>query len=99
MKCLKKLGKSVKFVTNNDFTEPAVLENRLAACFEGYTKDDVAQPATAIIDYLKSINFDRLIYLVSSQSVRGQFQKAGFRLVDKPVSINFEASRRIPIPS
>ncbi|XP_076252641.1 uncharacterized protein LOC143191452 isoform X2 [Rhynchophorus ferrugineus] len=80
IKALRRQGKRVYFVTNNTTVPLPLILDRLAE-FE-IKKDEILRPDLALIWYLKSINFDKEIYVVGFKSLKETLQQAGFRVHD-----------------
>lgn len=81
---LRTLGKSVKFVTNNC----SATQDKWVYIFGKHKipthRDDFITPIVAIIQYLKSINFDKKIYLAGLPDMRQEMEEAGF-VIDNPI--------------
>lgn len=79
---LKHYGKRLKFVTNNDVDGLKKLMEKFDQYGYDAQLDDIVYPTEAMIDYLKSINFDKEIYLLSLNVMKEEFKKAGFKLAN-----------------
>lgn len=80
---IKKIGKKVTFVTNNAATTRIKTELKLNK-FDDTT--EVLNPLFAIIQYLKSINFDKMLYVISNAGFKQELKNSGFSLLPDPVS-------------
>lgn len=81
---LQSIGKDVTFVTNNSIR---AIESQLSKLEENgiiATKKQVFHPAQSIADYLKSINFEGLIYCIASKTFKDTLRSAGFDVTDGP---------------
>lgn len=52
-------------------------------------QENYMHPALAVIQHLKSIQFDGLIYVIGSADFRQRLADAGFRIIDG-VSISYQ---------
>lgn len=85
---LKKIGKKLSFVSNNTLSSLETIYSKLKdAGFETDTYTEVITPTYAIIDYLKSINFNKSIYIIGTNAFKEILRRSGFSLVPDPVSI------------
>lgn len=85
---LKKLGKKVRFITNNSSTGLEVIISRLKVIGYRHGIEDICNPAAAIIDYLKKIKFDKQLYVIATSTVKNDLKNAGFTVIPDPVCIN-----------
>ncbi|KAF2898597.1 hypothetical protein ILUMI_07573 [Ignelater luminosus] len=81
---LRQCGKRVRFVTNNCFDGFMLLSQIFDKTDCKINLDDVVYPTLAMIDYFKSINFDKEIYVLGFPIMKKEFEKAGFKLADLP---------------
>lgn len=79
---LRQCGKRVGFVTNNNHTGLTQLLEKFDQFEYKINLDDLVYPTLAMIDHLKSIDFDKEVYLISFPVMREEFKKAGFKLAD-----------------
>ncbi|KAF2896186.1 hypothetical protein ILUMI_09989 [Ignelater luminosus] len=84
---LKRYGKRLGFVTNNNFDGLKKLMERFDQYGYDAKLEDIVHPTEAMIDYLKSINFNKEIYLLSPSIMKDEFKKANFKLADIPDKI------------
>uniref|UniRef100_A0A1A9W8Z4 Uncharacterized protein n=1 Tax=Glossina brevipalpis TaxID=37001 RepID=A0A1A9W8Z4_9MUSC len=81
---LRKAGKKITFITNNSVrTEEACLEKLKDNNIE-IDANDLMHPAKSAAEYLKSINFQGLIYTIASDAFKSVLRKEGFQLKDGP---------------
>lgn len=69
------------FVTNNSYQSKQLFESRFHDELEhefNY-KEDLLHPAEATVTYLKSIDFQGMIYLIASDPFRAVLEAAGFQ--------------------
>ncbi|XP_030745513.1 4-nitrophenylphosphatase-like [Sitophilus oryzae] len=78
IKSLRSIGKQVFFVTNNTTIPLEFLVKRLQE-FE-MKQNEVLRPDLAIIWYLKSINFDKEVYIVGVKALKDTIKKSGFKV-------------------
>ncbi|XP_068634022.1 uncharacterized protein [Battus philenor] len=74
---MKQLGKSVHFVSNNSLRPRKNYEDLFAAAkiSDGY--ENLTVPSTAIVEYLKSINFNKAVYCVTCPETMNVLQSHG----------------------
>lgn len=84
---LKKLGKGLKFVTNNSVRAHDNYEMMFKTIDIDIHEDDLIHPVRAIIKYLKEINFTGLIYCIGSTTFKQCMTEAGFDLIDDPMEL------------
>lgn len=83
---LAKIGKKITFVTNNAISARDKIRLKLKeADFDATT--DIFNPSFAIIEYLKSINFNKKIFTAVSGEFKEELRNAGFSLSVDPVSL------------
>nr|CAH7744657.1 unnamed protein product [Callosobruchus chinensis] len=84
MNTLKALGKSVHYVTNNSIANSEELAAILRLNKFEAKDADVTNPQFTVIDHLKEINFQGLLYALVTENFREQIRKAGFSLAPMP---------------
>ncbi|CAH0560987.1 unnamed protein product [Brassicogethes aeneus] len=77
---LRDAGKKVRFISNNCIYTYELFHERLEKCKFGSEKDSFVFPTMAMIDYLKSVNFNKEIFMLASLSMRSEIKRAGFKL-------------------
>lgn len=73
------------FVTNNAISSTETIKTKLSLNNFDPTME-VINPATAIIAYLKSINYKKMLYAIVSKEFKQELIKEGFLLAPEPVS-------------
>ncbi|KAL4707577.1 hypothetical protein ACJJTC_001622 [Scirpophaga incertulas] len=81
---MKKLGKSVHFVSNNSIRTRENYESKFKAAGIENGFDNLTVPSIAMAEYLKSINFDKKIYCVSCPETVRVLERAGWDCVVGP---------------
>ncbi|KAF2898598.1 hypothetical protein ILUMI_07574 [Ignelater luminosus] len=84
---LRQCGKRLGFVTNNNVGGFKQILEKFDQHEYKVNLDDIVYPTAAMIDYLKSIDFDKEIYLIGFPIMKEEFKKAGFKLADLPDKI------------
>uniref|UniRef100_A0A336M100 CSON009800 protein n=1 Tax=Culicoides sonorensis TaxID=179676 RepID=A0A336M100_CULSO len=84
---LKKLGKGIKYVTNNSVRPMDNYKEMFNQLDIELDENDLMHPARAIVEYLKEINFTGLIYCIGSTVFKANFTDAGFELIDGPMEL------------
>ncbi|XP_023944435.2 uncharacterized protein LOC112050404 [Bicyclus anynana] len=81
---MKRLGKTVHFVSNNSLRTKADYEAKFksADIKEGY--ENLTIPSTAIAEYLKSLHFDKAVYCVSCPETVAVLTSHGFECKEGP---------------
>lgn len=79
---LRDLNKEIRFLSNNTSLSVNLLEKILNKIGIKAQTQDIISPTIAIIDYLKSRNFQKKVYLISFQNIKDEFEKAGIDLAD-----------------
>ncbi|KAF2896187.1 hypothetical protein ILUMI_09990, partial [Ignelater luminosus] len=77
---LQECKKRIQFVSNNTNVNLGVFQERLPN-FK-VTLEDIIHPTLAIIDYLKSINFNKEILVISANAMKNELKAAGFDLAE-----------------
>ncbi|XP_054730180.1 chronophin [Anastrepha obliqua] len=83
---LKQQGKQVIFVTNNSIIPIEVQLRKFQKCGLDVKKCDIVHPAQTICDHLKSIQFDGLIFCLTSTAFKSLLSDEGFNVVDECVT-------------
>ncbi|XP_063701330.1 uncharacterized protein LOC134831519 [Culicoides brevitarsis] len=87
LEALKKLGKGLKFVTNNSVRSQKNYEMMFESLGVEIQEDDLIHPVRAIIKHLKEIDFHGLIYCVGSSTFKNCLKDAGYELIDDPMEL------------
>ncbi|KAF5301413.1 hypothetical protein FQA39_LY02142 [Lamprigera yunnana] len=82
LKKLRKLQKKVCFVSNNSLYGLQQLYNNLLELDPNLDITDVITPCVVIIAYLKSIDFNKTIFLIGTQYMKQDFVNAGFKVTN-----------------
>uniref|UniRef100_A0A6P7F223 4-nitrophenylphosphatase-like n=1 Tax=Diabrotica virgifera virgifera TaxID=50390 RepID=A0A6P7F223_DIAVI len=80
----KRLGKSVSFVSNNALNTPDEILQKLLHMNLTVDINDIFNPQMAVLDYLQRINYQKKIYMISTDSYKEYLRKEGFKIVDSP---------------
>lgn len=78
---LKSLGKHVVYVSNNSIRSYENYRKLLQQMGHDVDKVDVIQPVTSVIKYLKSINFEGLIYAIGTEPFLDDLRNAGYEVI------------------
>ncbi|XP_062547734.1 uncharacterized protein LOC134213123 [Armigeres subalbatus] len=81
---LRTHGKTIRYITNNSvrtFDHYAAQFRTLGVTL---TPSDIIHPALAIVQHLKSLDFQGLIYCLATQSFKNVLVNAGFELIEGP---------------
>lgn len=84
---LTKLGKGLKFVTNNSVRSHEGYKSMFKSLDIDIQEEDLIHPVRAIIKYLKEIKFQGLIYCIGSTTFKNCMKEAGFDLIDGPMEL------------
>lgn len=79
LQAIQRQQKRLSYVSNNSFLSRQTYEQNFANL--GVTFDfnqDLIQPATATVAYLRSINFNGIIYVMASDAFKEVLEAAGF---------------------
>uniref|UniRef100_A0A034VM13 Pyridoxal phosphate phosphatase n=1 Tax=Bactrocera dorsalis TaxID=27457 RepID=A0A034VM13_BACDO len=82
---LKRQGKEVIYVTNNSIIPIGMQLKKFERFGIEVKKHEIVHPAQTICDHLKSIQFDGLIFCLTSEAFKSQLREAGFDVVDELV--------------
>ncbi|XP_050329647.1 uncharacterized protein LOC126759090 isoform X3 [Bactrocera neohumeralis] len=82
---LKRQGKEVIYVTNNSVTPIDMQLKKFERFGIEVKKHEIMHPAQTICDYLKSIQFDGLIFCLTSEAFKSLLREAGFNVVEELV--------------
>ncbi|XP_012161137.1 phosphoglycolate phosphatase 2 isoform X2 [Ceratitis capitata] len=80
---LKRQGKEVIYVTNNSIIPIEAQLKKFQKCGLEVKKHEIVHPAQTISDHLKSIQFDGLIYCVTSEAFKAVLREEGFQVVEQ----------------
>ncbi|XP_034118508.1 chronophin [Drosophila nasuta] len=81
---LQKAGKPITYVTNNSARAVESTVRSFAQVGMEVQKEQIWHPAQSIVHYLRSINFDGLIYIIASPKFKQVLHDAGFQMIDGP---------------
>jgi len=79
---LERTGKHLTFVTNNSVRTVDQCIRRFAKIGMQVQPEQIWHPAQSIINYLRGINFQGLIYIIASPPFKAVLREAGFQLLD-----------------
>lgn len=79
---LERIGKQLTFVTNNSVRTMDQCVRRFAKIGLQVKPEQIWHPAQSIVEYLQSIKFEGLIYIIASQPFKAVLREAGFQLLD-----------------
>ncbi|XP_001654245.2 phosphoglycolate phosphatase 1B, chloroplastic [Aedes aegypti] len=92
---LKSQDKRVVYVSNNSVRTLQNYRDQVRTLGHEVDDEDVVHPVVSVIKYLKSINFDGLIYAICSQSFLDSLRDAGFEVIHGPNDAQPESLRLI----
>ncbi|XP_030387092.1 pyridoxal phosphate phosphatase [Scaptodrosophila lebanonensis] len=81
---LQGMGKELSFITNNSVRSMEQYERRFQKLGIKVGESELWHPAQSIVEYLRRIKFDGLIYIIASEPFKSVLRKAGFQLLDGP---------------
>ncbi|XP_049310800.1 uncharacterized protein LOC125778219 [Bactrocera dorsalis] len=82
---LKRQGKEVIYVTNNSLSPIDMQLKKFERLGIEVKKNEIVHPAQTICDHLKSIQFDGLIFCLTSEAFKSQLREAGFNVMEELV--------------
>ncbi|XP_074036974.1 glycerol-3-phosphate phosphatase isoform X2 [Leptinotarsa decemlineata] len=87
MNLLKQRGKIIPYATNNPLVNVVDLWKKLVR--EGFNAEiaDVVNPILSVISYLKSINFNKKLYVVGAEKLKEELRKENFKLASDPPEV------------
>ncbi|XP_019527239.3 uncharacterized protein LOC109399255 [Aedes albopictus] len=88
---LKSLGKHVVYVSNNSIRSFENYRKILQQMGHDVDKVDVIQPVTSVIKYLKSVNFEGLIYAIGTEPFLADLRNAGYEVIHGPTEVQPES--------
>ncbi|XP_017871101.1 PREDICTED: pyridoxal phosphate phosphatase [Drosophila arizonae] len=81
---LERAGKRLTFVTNNSVRTLEQTARRFAKSKIQVAPEQIWHPAQTLVYYLRSIQFEGLIYIMASPQFKAVLQQAGFQLLEGP---------------
>ncbi|XP_016995236.2 chronophin [Drosophila takahashii] len=81
---LERSGKQLTFVTNNSVRTVDQCIRRFAKIGMQVQPEQIWHPAQSIVNYLRGIKFEGLIYIIATQPFKAVLREAGFQLLDGP---------------
>ncbi|XP_058464570.1 uncharacterized protein LOC131438508 [Malaya genurostris] len=81
---LKSRKKHVVYVSNNSVRSLQNYKEQVRKLGHDVAEEDIINPSFSVIKYLKSINFQGLIYGIGTEEFLGTLQKAGYELINGP---------------
>lgn len=83
---LRKMGKSLHFVSNNSLTPFKLQLGRINAVLdETLDEEGYFTPQCAIIEYLKTLKFTKEIYVIGGTALKTALKEAGFTIAEDGV--------------
>ena len=79
---LERAGKHITYVTNNSVRTVSQTVRRLAEANLQVEPEQIWHPAQTLVYYLRSIQFDGLIYIIATPQFKAVLREAGFQLID-----------------
>lgn len=79
---LEHAGKAITYVTNNSIRSVDSTVKRFAKVDMQVSPEQIWHPAQTLIYYLRSINFDGLIYIIATPKIKAMLRDAGYQLID-----------------
>ncbi|XP_048522744.1 phosphoglycolate phosphatase 2-like [Dendroctonus ponderosae] len=77
---LRALGKQIGFVTNNTLYTVEQMQANLAQF--GAQFDDIINPTVSLLEYLRKIDFQKDIYIISTPEPKQLIRAAGYNVLD-----------------
>lgn len=84
---LKSRQKRVRFISNNCSMKFDDFKKKLANIGIECNSDDIVYPTLAIIDLLKSMDFNKKVYVIGTRAMKQELQEGGLILNEDGVSI------------
>ncbi|XP_004535351.1 pyridoxal phosphate phosphatase [Ceratitis capitata] len=84
-KILINAGKEVSFISNNSIRPMSDFARKFKVLGMDFDEESFIHPAKSIVQYLKSINFKGLIYVIASDAVKNLLREAGYEFIDGPL--------------
>uniref|UniRef100_A0A8D8HH00 Phosphoglycolate phosphatase 2 n=1 Tax=Culex pipiens TaxID=7175 RepID=A0A8D8HH00_CULPI len=81
---LKAAGKRVVYVSNNSVRPLENYQEQIRKLGHEVTEEDLVHPAVSIVRYLKSIDFNGLIYAIGSNAFLKTLRDAGYEVLSGP---------------
>ncbi|KAL7745373.1 hypothetical protein ACLKA6_015387 [Drosophila palustris] len=81
---LERAGKAITYVTNNSVRTVESTVKRFAQLDMQVSPEQIWHPARTFVYYLRSINFDGLIYIIATPKFKAVLRDAGYQLIDGP---------------
>ncbi|XP_065365930.1 chronophin [Calliphora vicina] len=81
---LRQAGKHLTFITNNSVRAEELCIQKLRKNNIEIEADNVMHPAKSIVEYLNSIKFEGLIYVLASEEFKNVLRRAGYKILDGP---------------
>lgn len=79
---MKKLGKSLNFVSNNTTAPIERVADILIKSNVSVKVENIFTPTVAIISFLKEIKFSKTLFVIGYGLLKEQFRKAGFKVAE-----------------
>ncbi|GBP00959.1 Phosphoglycolate phosphatase 2 [Eumeta japonica] len=82
---MERFGKSVYYISNNCLLTPDEYSSRMKKCSLNVPDDNILYPTKAVIDYLKTRNFDKYVFCIAAQETIDDLKAAGIKCKTGPV--------------
>ncbi|XP_037937563.1 glycerol-3-phosphate phosphatase-like [Teleopsis dalmanni] len=89
---IRKAGKKLDFITNNSVRPLKSYEKRFKDMNLDIDVSEVINPAKSVVEYLKDIKFNGLIYVIAGTTFKNYFKDAGLKYIDGPNEIIQESA-------
>lgn len=90
---LQQNGKKVHYVSNNSVCPIEIIKEKLVSSGIDTDNGNIITPITAIIAYLKQIQFNKPMYVIALNSMKDTLRKEGF-IVIEGVSFYFVLTKK-----
>ncbi|EDS34923.1 4-nitrophenylphosphatase [Culex quinquefasciatus] len=92
---LKDAGKKVVYVSNNSVRTLENYKEQVHKLGHGLAEEDLIHPAISVVRYLKSINFQGLIYAICAEPFLKLLKEAGFEVITGAIGAIKAAGKRV----
>ncbi|XP_067639553.1 chronophin [Eurosta solidaginis] len=92
---LTDLDKKLNFITNNSVRPMSDYEKKFKEAGIEFDVNDLVHPAKSIVEYLRNIEFEGLIYVIATEAVKDVIREAGFQITDGPTIFIEESYRAL----
>ncbi|XP_058819557.1 uncharacterized protein LOC131682228 [Topomyia yanbarensis] len=92
---LRAHGKTIRYITNNSVRSFESYVTQFQSLGVTLEPSDLIHPAVSVVRYLKSTNFEGLIYCIATETFKSILREAGFELLDGPSDPLEESFKKI----